>query len=142
MFTACTNIVYSIFFLNTDSYDTRKSQTLSKRSFFSCATKKYTIFSREIGFKVIRLVEWTSCSSHHIQIENNGRILKRKIYTGGQQFANKNKPSNAILDDRQAVSCQEYNNFFKVLCSFKASIIMALHNFVSNPKFDFFYYAP
>lgn len=72
------------------------------QKFFLCemsdSAKKIYEYPNKISFKYTRLIIWSACSHDYKPIEKLQSLLKRKAYIGGQQFINKDKLCNVILD--------------------------------------------
>ena len=70
------------------------------------------IYLAKVGFKSGKLMTWPSLSPELHPIENFC-LLKRKLYTGGKQYASKDELWDSILQSAQSIGAEEIENLTK-----------------------------
>ena len=61
----------------------------------------------QVGFKSEKLMTWPSLSPNLSPMDNFWSLLKRKLYTGGKQYASKDELWDSILQSAQSIGAEE-----------------------------------
>ena len=79
----------------------------------SYAARSTVEYQAKVGFKIETLMTWRSSSPELNSIENFWSLLKRKLYTGGKQYASKDELWDSILQSAQSIGAEEIENVTK-----------------------------
>ena len=85
----------------------RKKKIVMQNNAPSHAPRFTVEYLAKIGFKSEKLMTWPSSSPDLNPIENFWSLLKRKLYTGGKQYASKDELWDSILQSAQSIGAEE-----------------------------------
>ena len=90
-----------------------------------------TGYLAKVGFKCEKLMTWSFSSPDLNPIENFWSLLKRKLYTGGKQYASKDELWDSILQSAQSIGAEELENLTKSVDNRLVKVLSNNGNYVN-----------
>ena len=97
----------------------------------SHAARSTVEYLAKVGFKSEKLMTWPSSSPDLNPIENFWSLLKRKLYTGGKQYASKDELWDSILQSAQSIGTEETENLTKSVDNRLVKVLSNNGNYVN-----------
>ena len=97
----------------------------------SHAARSTVEYVARFGLKNEKLMTWPSSSPDLNPIENFWSLLKRKLYTGGKQYASKDELWDSILQSAQSIGAEELENLTKSVDNRLVKVLSNNGNYVN-----------